>query len=121
MVKSEIKTQDGTIISIEGSEEEVTRIISKLSAPKIDLQKKEERKSRPSKQSSKASIADMLMELKEERFFDKPKSLSEIKHALAERGMIYPVTTLSPSVLRLVRNHSLGRIKVNSKWAYVKR
>jgi hypothetical protein len=119
MVKAEIKNTDGTHITIEGSEEEVKRLISLLKSPDII---KDKRKSQEEKApSSKMSISDMLLELKEEKFFDNPKSLVEIKNALEEKGRIYEITTLSAQVIRQVRKRNLGRIKKDKKWMYVKR
>jgi hypothetical protein len=52
-------------------------------------------------------------------FFKKPKELGAIKTALEEQGHYYPVTTLSPAVLRLVRKKQLRRIKDKKRWLYV--
>jgi hypothetical protein len=119
MVKADIKKKDGTHIVIEGSEKEVKKILTFIQADtSVTTQQPKERKIT---KNSKMSIADMLHELKEERFFDKPRSLIEIKNALSEKGRIYEVTTLSAQVLRQVRKRSLGRIKKEDKWMYVKR
>jgi hypothetical protein len=51
-------------------------------------------------------------------FFRKPKDLAAIKIALEEAGHYYPVTTLSPTLLRFVRSRQLRRIKDKNKWLY---
>jgi hypothetical protein len=40
--------------------------------------------------------------------------------ALEEQGQFYPVTSLSPTVLRLVRKRELRRIKDKKRWLYVR-
>lgn len=119
MVKAEIKKKDGTHIVIDGSEEEVKRLLDSIHEDKSAkiLKAVNNRKTK----TKKLSIGDMILELREEGFFDKPKSLVEIKNALAERGGIYEVTTLSAQVVRQIRKRSLGRIKQEKKWMYVKR
>ena len=118
MVKAEVKTKSGAHIVIEGTEAEVKRVLATV----VPIKEAASEKMRNSKQSSnKMSINDLLQELTEEKFFDKPKSLVEIKNALEEKGRIYSITTLSPKVLQRVRKRRLGRIKSESKWKYVTR
>jgi hypothetical protein len=119
MVKTEVKKKDGTHIMIEGSEEEVKRLLSLIQSDKTEKSRKP--KEEKSTKTAKMSIGDMLLELKEEGFFDKPRSLVEIKNALAEKGGIYEITTLSTQVIRQVRKRILGRIKKEKKWMYVTR
>ena len=122
MVKTEITKNDGTKIVIEGSEEEVKKMIDYVthsSNQKPTPLKKE--KSKKTNSTSKVSIADQIEELKIEGFFDEPKSIGEIKSALSEKGMIYPITTLSGKLIEKVRRRELGRVKEDKKWRYVKR
>lgn len=123
MVKAEITKSDGTKIIIDGSEEEVKRILSyenKIVVPEKRQAIKNENK-KQLKSSGKLSISDQIEELKEEGFFDQPKGLIEIKNVLSEKGMIYAITTLSGKVIEKVRKRELGRIKEENKWKYVKR
>ncbi|MCW1296725.1 MAG: hypothetical protein OH319_03525 [Candidatus Parvarchaeota archaeon] len=112
MVKAEIKTKNGTRIQIEGTPEEIEKILA-------DIKRREEQLA--VKKKSKISATDFILKLREEGFFDKPKSILEIKEKLAENGLVYPVTTLSGVLLRLVRRKELGRIKIEKMWGYVKR
>ena len=118
MVKTEITKKDGTHIVIEGVEEEVKRLFNLIQ----DQKPKRTRKSKETKRSKKGktSMVERLSDLKHEGFFDKPRSLGEIKNALAEKGRIYDVTMLSKQALREVRKRNLGRIKQDKKWMYVK-
>jgi hypothetical protein len=122
MVKAEITKKDGTHITVEGSEEEVTKIISSISeSPLPEPHPAKREKEKKVNSSSKLSISDMIDELKEEGFFNKPQGLLDLKSALEQRGHIYPVTTLSGKVVEKVRKRELGRIKEDKKWKYVKR
>jgi len=51
-------------------------------------------------------------------FFRKPKDLAAIKVALEEMGHYYPITTLSPTLLRLVRKRQLRRTRDKKRWLY---
>lgn len=118
MVKAEIKKKDGTRIVIDGSEEEVKRLLDLIHEDRpVETQKTKENKET---KKGKMSIGDMILELGEEGFFKNPKSLVEIKNALSEKGGIYEVTTLSTLMIRLVRKRSLVRVKKDNKWVYVK-
>jgi hypothetical protein len=118
MPKAEITSKDGTKIVVDGTPEEIARIIE-------DVRKKDERrveKSQPREQrASSRTATDYILELREQGYFNKPKSLGEIKDKLAEAGLIYPITSLSGVVLAQVRKKNLGRIKKEGVWGYVRR
>jgi len=117
MTKAHITTKEGTKIIVEGSPQEVASLITQLKGGVSKLtQKKPEKKS---KSFPKATPANLIAELIDGGFFRKPKELSAIKLALEEQGHYYPVTTLSPSLLRLVRRKYLRRIKDKKRWLYV--
>jgi hypothetical protein len=61
----------------------------------------------------------LIAELIDEGFFKKPKEFGAIKTALEERGHYYPRTTLSPTLLGLVRAKMLRRFKEKKHWVYV--
>ena len=119
MVKTEITKKDGTHIVIEGVEEEVKRLVDLIQ----DQKPKKTRKSKEVKagKTGKTSIVGkMFSELKHEGFFDKPRSVGDIKNALEERGRIYESRALSRQALTEVRQRNLGRVKKDKKWVYVK-
>ena len=123
MPKAIIKSKSGAIITIEGTKDEITQIISDfertsfVQAAKTEIQKSVLER-REEKKRSRAS--DLVIELREEGFFDKPKTLGEISHALENKGYLYPTTTLSGLVLGLVQRKQLGRKRENGKWVYGK-
>jgi hypothetical protein len=123
MAKATIKSKSGTVITIEGSDTEVSSILAtyeksavvgqvKEVAAKVTSEKKEQKK--------RAAASDLVVELKEEGFFDKPKGLADVARALEEKGYLYPVTTLSGVVLGLVQKRLLGRKKLEGRWVYGK-
>lgn len=118
MVKAHIVTKDGTKIEIEGEKSEVADLIARFrgeekrtdAAFKIDGRKRTR---------SGATPVSLISELIDGGYFKKPKELGAIKLALEEQGHFYPVTTLSPALLRLVRKKQLRRIKDKKRWLYV--
>jgi len=122
-MKAHIETKNGTKIVIEGKEEEISKVLEmfkeKHETHIKESPEKAERK-RYNNSSNKLSVADLLLTLATDGFFNKPKTLAEIKHVLEEQGYFYPITTLSGVVLGLVKKRNLRRIKQNKMWGYVK-
>ena len=123
MPKATIKSKSGAVITIDGSESEIAKIVSAFEqservvhvrqrVSKMKMERKEQKK--------RQSAAELLISLKEEGFFEKPKALGDIARALEEKGYLYPVTTLSGVVLSLVKNKHLRRKKVEGRWVYGK-
>jgi hypothetical protein len=74
------------------------------------------------KQSGKhKTIPELLIELKQSSFFNQPRFVSDIVEKLAENGHHYSGHSLTYALLDAVRTKSLGRIKKEKKWMYVKR
>lgn len=121
MPKATITTKDGAKVVIEGSAEEVRELLGRLRTPaeRAKVQRKGPSESKRGKHLP--SMRDGILELKEEGFFNKPKGLADIKEKLASLGMIYPVTSLSGTVLSLVKRRALGRVKEKGRWCYVAR
>jgi hypothetical protein len=114
MVKAIIKLKDGTEVSVEGTPEEVAKTKNSL------LETEKETKLYKIKQKKKGPLHHIL-ELKSENFFDKPRTISEIKQKLEEKTYYYPLTSISPALIRLYRQGELGRLKKDGKWIWVKR
>ena len=123
MPKATIKSKTGATITIEGSDGEVANILGVFErAATIGYAKEAVSKSkRVAKEDKKRlSASDLIISLREEGFFEKPKSLGNISKALEEKGFLYPVTTLSGVVLGLVQKRDLRRKKSSGKWTYGK-
>ena len=118
MAKAHIITKDGTKVTIEGTPQEVATLVTQLKG-RISTDRAITRKASKHKSRAKASPINLISELIDGDFFKKPKELGAIKLALEEQGHYYPVTSLSPTVLRLVRKRQLRRIKDKKRWLYV--
>jgi hypothetical protein len=118
MAKAQITTRDGTKVTIEGTPSEVAALLARLEGGAATRPSRETN-SRLRKTTAKAGPVSLVSELIDGGFFKKPKELSAIKLALEEQGHFYPVTTLSPLLLRLVRKRELRRIKDKKRWLYV--
>jgi hypothetical protein len=123
MPKATIKSKTGALITIEGSEEEVSNILAafdrrtdmqeaKVKIARHRAKKKDERK--------RTTASDLILQLQDSGFFNKPKTLTEIAEKLEEKGHIYPTTTLSGVMLAFVKRRLFGRKKSNGKWVYGK-
>jgi hypothetical protein len=123
MAKATIKSKSGALITVEGSDSEVSNILSVFERTSAVGQAKEaanRRQSTRKDNKKRQGASDLVIDLKENGFFDKPKGLGEISKALEEKGFLYPLTTLSGVVLGLVQKRQLRRKKLGKKWAYGK-
>jgi len=123
MAKATIKSRTGAVITVEGSDSEVSNILSVFERTSVVSHAKEAAtKSQARKRETKKRLtaSDLLVNLKEDGFFEKPKSLSDISKAFEEQGYLYPVTSLSGIVLGLVQKRILRRKKADGKWVYGK-
>lgn len=122
MAKANIETRDGAKIVIEGTPEEISKVMKLYKDEEVsERPAKELKKFNKQKSNSKPTVIDTIRELLAEGFFNKPKSLAEVKHGLEEQGTFIPITTLSSLFLRLVKGRELRRMKQDKKWVYVKR
>lgn len=113
MAKATMTLEGGATVMIEGSQEEVAALLARFQG-------------RPQPQAggvparkSKLGPMNLLHELIAGGFFREPKELGAVKAALAEKGHFYPVTSLSPLMVRLVRRRELRRLKEKNRWMYV--
>jgi len=123
MAKATIKSSTGAVITVEGSEEEVSKILSAYEKTSVVGQAKQAiARSKATKRDDKKreGAGDLVVKLREEGFFDKPKGLGEISEALEAEGFLYPTTSLSGVVLGLVKKRELRRKKVDGRWVYGK-
>ncbi len=117
MAKAQLTTRGGAIITIEGTPDEVAALVARLEARDRPVGKKT---GAPGPKSTlRATPTSLIVDLIDGGFFKKPKELSAIRLVLEEQGHFYPVTTLSPVLLRLIRKRQLRRIKDQKRWLYV--
>lgn len=123
MAKATIKSASGATITVEGTKEEVSSVVSMFEKTSVVAEAKGAiaRVRAARKQEKKRETAtDLVVGLREDGFFEKPKTLSDIGTALEEQGFLYPITTLSGVVLGLVKRKQLRRKKLDGKWVYGK-
>jgi hypothetical protein len=127
MAKANMVLPDGTTVAIEGTPEEVAALIERFAAaessparPRRSASSKRKPESTATRTQPRGAIA-YIRELINEDFFREQQGLSEVRAALAARALIYPVTTISPAMFRLVRRRELKRIQdmEDGQWKYV--
>jgi hypothetical protein len=123
MAKAIIKSKSGAVITVEGSEQEVSNIIAAYERTSVVGHAKEaiaRSKTVKKEKKKREGASDLIVGMREAGFFKKPKALGEISEALEEKGYLYPTTTLSGVVLGLVKRRELRRKKQDGKWVYGK-
>jgi hypothetical protein len=122
MPKATIKSSTGAVITIQGTEEEIAKIISDYENANdiAEIKPSTTRTTKNQKEKKRVGAGDLLTEMRERGFFDKPKTLAEMSSALEEQGFLYPTTTLSGVVLGLVKRKTLRRKKLDGRWVYGK-
>ncbi len=117
MAKAHITTPEGVKITIDGTPKEIAAVVEDLKEKAAEtgpMRRRSRTKSGP------VLLGDLIASLKDGGFFKKPRDLASVKSALAEMGHHYPVTTLSPVMLRQVRRRNLRRIKEKGRWLYTR-
>lgn len=123
MPKATIKSSTGAIITIEGTEAEISKIVGTIEqAANVGNARQVVARAKAEKTDTKKreGASDLIVGLKEAGFFEKPKKLGEVAAALEEQGFLYPVTTLSGVMLGLVQKRILRRKKLDGAWVYGK-
>ena len=115
MAKAQITLPDGTNVRIEGTPDEIASVVERFKAKPLPAAKP--RGGRQGKKQ-RVQLVDLIANLIDGGFFKKPKDLAAVKAALEEMGHHYPVTTLSPTMLRQVRKRNLRRLKQDKRWMY---
>ena len=126
MPKATIRTKSGTEIIIESDKETINEIVT-------TIQRREEMRDRFREEFQKRrnevvhgkqkplSATDMILRLKHKGYFKEKRALGEIQRELEKHGYIYPQSTLSAVILRLLRKGELGRVRDEKQWRYVQR
>jgi hypothetical protein len=119
VTRAEWTTKDGTKVVVEGMPDEVANVLRILNGDTSFGTMVPHKKMHERPRKRPASPASLVSDLADAGFFKKPKELGIVKTALEEQGHFYPVTTLSPTLLRFVRQKRLRRIKEGKRWLYV--
>lgn len=119
MPKAVIATATGATISIEGTQEEILAMVTRLEGQLTGAREGQPIRSEAEIAKRRSPLVSLLLDLLAEGFLREPRELGVVGAALAERGHFYPATTLSPALLRLVRQKKLRRLKQKGRWVYV--
>jgi hypothetical protein len=119
MPTASITLPSGAKVVIEGSQAEVAELIAKFQGGSPSEVKGPERSSLRGA-TTRAGPMRLIVDLMDADFFKSPQELGAVRMALEAQGHFYPVTSLSPLMLRLVRGKQLRRIKTHKRWTYVR-
>lgn len=125
MAKATMTLPNGLHVVVEGSPKEIAAFLNRNgSEPKKDASSEDRALSGkgPKKESSDSKRdgpTSHILQLRADKFFKTRRSLSDIRLALEQVGHIYPITSLSPILVRLVRKRELRRLKGEKGWVYV--
>src|SRR5690242_16040692 len=86
--------------------EEISRLLKSKKAHEPHLRKQTRH---PTRATRTSSLSSRIVEMVDDGFFDKERTLNEVKEALAKLGIIKPLSTLSGVMQRLVKNRVLRR------------
>ena len=127
MAKANLTLPNGTKVDIEGTSQEVAKVLKMFSQPigEVSAKTKPEMQRRPAKVAAKQVASGrrgpqpLITELAEEGYFKGKRVMADIQKKLEEKGHIYAQESLSPALLRLTRKKTLRRIKEKKGWVYV--
>jgi hypothetical protein len=130
MAKANVVRPDGTKMTFEGSPEEVAALLARVegfseessarrSGRRAHSAPSRSRPDQPIRKVKPKGPADYLRDLIRDDFFKSKREIGDVKDKLEEQAHIYPVTTLSPALFRLVKAKELRRIKEEGQWRYV--
>jgi hypothetical protein len=121
MADATVKLLSGAVVTVNGTPEEVAEILRRFenTVPHSKQSAKSPKAKTKRREPSGSGVQALILSLKTEGYFTgQRRGLAEVQSALEGKGHIFPVTTLSPTMIRLVQAKELRRIKENGKWAY---
>ena len=125
MAKATIKTKAGTEIVIESDKETIEYIINAIQRREdmiASLRASRETRDREIHGEPPKNATQMILKMKKAGYFKSERTAAEINEALKKEAFHYPITTIHPVLIRLVRKGELGRSKnKRGNWIYVQR
>lgn len=135
MAKANITLANGTVVTIDGTVDEIKGLLEIYSHGSLPQSKSGggiEKSRRPKTKSTRSSgdkktkklkkgPQGYIAELKSDGFFKAKRTINEVQAKLEENGHIYPLNELSTPLRRLVKDKELGRIKEKDNWVYFNR
>lgn len=124
MANAKIDLPNGTKVVVEGTPDEIIKVVDALNSFTNATSDTTDVKAPPAKipkKKEKIGLTGLLLELKDQGFFKEKRGMAEIRERLESEGYIYPMTTLAPILINLTKSKELGRIKEDKVWKYVNR
>jgi hypothetical protein len=127
MAKANLIFQDGTKVNIEGTAEEVDKLLSRFSigesAPTPKKYARGKKKVNGQQivgaKTNRKGPQTLIEDLASENYFKSKRTINDIQNKLEEKGHIYALTSISAPLLRLTRKKVLRRLKEQNGWVYV--
>jgi hypothetical protein len=119
VAKTEITTVDGIRITVDGTPDEVARILEYIR--RTSKRPASQQKATVDVRAVPAprGLPALIDSLREENFFKVKRALGDVSSRLAELGSHYSGTTLGKQLLREVRGRRLRRLRDDRRWVYV--
>lgn len=119
MAKATMKLKSGATVVIEGTPEELDAILRRIENKPSHSPEKSTQIGQP-KSKERKTANDYILGLREEGFFDNPRTAGEIKKELEAIAQFMPSKTISARLIGLVRKRELRRLDEGGKLKYVK-
>jgi hypothetical protein len=132
MPTANIELANGTKVQIDGSPEEIARVLALYQQPRSTPQpsghepaaqtsgRKPRKADRPGSGSrSRKGAIQHIRVLIGEQFFDERQTLEAVRVKLEEHGHIYSQNQISTPLRRLVVSRELRRLREGKNWIYV--
>lgn len=114
-MKAHIKTPEGIEVQLDGTPSELAAVLKDI---KVKSQGTQPKADTHKGKTVKNNLPGLIGSLKEEGFFKKPHTLSEIRMKLKDLGHNYPRTSLSAAMQRQTRSRNLRRFKQHKVYVY---
>lgn len=129
MAKASLTLPGGTVVSINGSPEEIARLMQLYGSSQPPAQVRDKPNPSAKKKgmkhlessTAKKGARYFVAELLEQGFFAQKKSIVDLQRKLEEEGHIYAQTSLSGPLLHFVVAKRLRRFKEKDMWLYINR
>ena|ERR1700733_11086283 len=132
MAKANITTKDGTTIQIDGTAEEIAKLVACFGGQGAGIASSETRSASPRRKArtkpgskaksagkAKTGPASLVADMISEGSFKKPKVLTTVMTELKQGGHFYNDASIAVALLRAVKHKALRRVKEGDNWAYV--
>jgi hypothetical protein len=129
MAQANLVLPDGTKVAIDGSADEVAALLERFSTAGDHHPTAKRGSSRRGRGTAKGTATksakkaigptDYIRELISEGYFKTKREIGPVRDKLEERAHIYPVTSISGPLFRLVKKKELRRLKEDGAWKYV--